>query len=465
LDDEDRQIVLAGTISGIYLSRNGGRAWRPVFTREEGLLDIESIAIADRVAGGWTGLASSHTARLLRSDDGGLTWLASPCPEPECGAIAVVRSHTSPPAIAIAAGTSVFLSGDAGAEWDRVGSFAAPVMSLLALEHDALLAGVGGDGIKRVHLDDNVWTSADTGLEATFSATLAVIDTHTGPPVLFVASADADAAFSADLGKTWTPAPHDLRPAGAGDLLPASADGSLMLRTDHGLVRYSLEKEQFSVLLDAEISLYDVDADRIVAMNESGRIWASFDSGQTWTQHDGPPLPVGLKLSPPTNQPGMLAVACQVANESGRVSIYVAGMDRWDWARLPSETAVDPLTLVWVAASDQTVGVVLVCTSALHLYEQRPGSSGPAESSWMSQTMHISPGIRFTNARPCCVGNALFFGTTDGVYCLDSMKRTLEPWNEGLRGVPVLDISPATIGGRRELLALCLGGSIWRTIV
>ena len=130
VDDEGREIALAGTGSGLFLSRNGGRAWKPVFIGDAGT-DVEQIAIVEPAVI-W---AVSHARGLLQSVDGGMHWQAvASFPEPSASAVAVIRQEESELAVAVVSEQEVFFSTDGGRVWEPAGTLPGPVMALLALE-------------------------------------------------------------------------------------------------------------------------------------------------------------------------------------------------------------------------------------------------------------------------------------------------------------------------------------------
>jgi photosystem II stability/assembly factor-like uncharacterized protein len=139
----DGRLLLAGTLSGIYLSRNAGKAWRMSATPFEEAA-VQCLAMpSSRLA-----LAGTEDAGLFRSENGGSTWTAIPdFAGYGIGAIAV-----SDATIAIATGHSVLLSGDAGQTWnafpDTPGEIAA-----LHLSGGILLSGLYDGGIARLEIE------------------------------------------------------------------------------------------------------------------------------------------------------------------------------------------------------------------------------------------------------------------------------------------------------------------------
>jgi photosystem II stability/assembly factor-like uncharacterized protein len=120
--------LLAGTVSGIYQSRNDGKAWRMALTP----FDEAAVFCLNG------SLAGTHGQGLLATADNGLTW------------------NTALPAI-----TASAIAGDFFASGNRVltrdGTIIAEtgheIAALLELERGVLLAGLFDGGVGRLRLD------------------------------------------------------------------------------------------------------------------------------------------------------------------------------------------------------------------------------------------------------------------------------------------------------------------------
>jgi photosystem II stability/assembly factor-like uncharacterized protein len=139
----DGRLLLAGTPSGIYQSRNAGKAWRMSATPFEEAA-VQCLAMpSSRLA-----FAGTEDAGLFRSEDGGSSWTEIPdFAGYGIGAIAI-----SDLTIATATGHSVFLSGDAGQTWNALSDVPGEVAAL-HLSGGILLAGRYDSGIARIELE------------------------------------------------------------------------------------------------------------------------------------------------------------------------------------------------------------------------------------------------------------------------------------------------------------------------
>jgi len=141
--------VLAATGSGLYRSRNGGQAWRPMHLPEDecAVLCVAFHSAFDAVPTMWAGTEASG---LARSVDGGTTWTFDQMLNRQ-GVTAVAASGHNPALILIAADSGIHRSLDRGESWTLIN----PLSDVLCLEiaeqgtGEMLLAGHAKDGILR----------------------------------------------------------------------------------------------------------------------------------------------------------------------------------------------------------------------------------------------------------------------------------------------------------------------------
>jgi photosystem II stability/assembly factor-like uncharacterized protein len=147
--------VLAGTPSGLYRSRNGGRAWRPLSFPER-VPVVQCVAFQQGRRTSPRIWAGTEVAGLWSSRDGGSTWVIDEAIG-RIGISAIVVSRRDPAIMLIATDNGVYRSADAGQSWAMVHP-AQDVLSLMSCDQgngETLLAGCVTGGILR---------STDTGI-------------------------------------------------------------------------------------------------------------------------------------------------------------------------------------------------------------------------------------------------------------------------------------------------------------
>jgi photosystem II stability/assembly factor-like uncharacterized protein len=116
LNQAGEAIAIAGTESGVYLSRNGGQSWHDLAFPD---LDdpVVTVAISPEFASDGLMFAGTEGAGLFRSRDGGATW-SRMLPDDAAVEAVSVQFTTGTDVLAIMA-DSVFVSGDAGDTWQE----------------------------------------------------------------------------------------------------------------------------------------------------------------------------------------------------------------------------------------------------------------------------------------------------------------------------------------------------------
>jgi len=157
----DRQVILAGSVGGVYRSADGGATWAPVLQGE-----FASAVAFDPLNGNiaWAGLGNpffDFSAGIFRSSDGGQTWSAvtgtapNALPTQNLGriAIAISPSHTSTVYAGIQDSRNLnstlglYRTDDGGANWTTLpspnygGGWYCNVLSVSPVNPDVVLGG------------------------------------------------------------------------------------------------------------------------------------------------------------------------------------------------------------------------------------------------------------------------------------------------------------------------------------
>ncbi|GJM22052.1 MAG: hypothetical protein DHS20C15_19670 [Planctomycetota bacterium] len=106
-------ISIASTRGEVAVSLDGGRSWR----RAPAATDVWLLESARNAAGSAQLFAGTRTQGVLRSSDGGLSWVALPGGPQRVLALDVVAQHGREPAVLAAGFSGPWLSDDAGESW------------------------------------------------------------------------------------------------------------------------------------------------------------------------------------------------------------------------------------------------------------------------------------------------------------------------------------------------------------
>ncbi len=112
------ETLYAGVETGLYVSKNGGRSWRPTPFPEE-LAPVLSLAVARDAAQDGFLFAGTEAAGLWMSADRGQTWrrVGAEIFSESVNAILLARDFPAEPAILALATEGLFISHDCGATW------------------------------------------------------------------------------------------------------------------------------------------------------------------------------------------------------------------------------------------------------------------------------------------------------------------------------------------------------------
>lgn len=311
---EDENRVFVGTTSGIYVSPNEGRAWRPC-SGTEGAPIAALVALADN-----TLLAGVELGGVLRSQDGGETWQRHGDLPP---AITITTMLAGDCGVLIASGEhGLLLSDDGGAHWNCVAeaivlSLAANSTTLYAGTTEGILSSEEGRTWRATlpppPLSDHTRLTSVAGKPLVYGTQAApvVYDERTGwlervdtPAPLYALAQAANGALlassmdglyrSEDGGERW----NAVIPGAAGRATQISllrdgtgyaAGGNFLLRTtDHGATWDALTAP-FGVLRLVALQALAEPAGTLVGIGYDPRlhvaqIWHSGDAGEHWSR-------------------------------------------------------------------------------------------------------------------------------------------------------------------------------------
>lgn len=230
--------VYFGHHGGLLVSHNGGRDWQPT-----SLQNADAMALAAPPSDPSIMYAAGHNV-FFRSEDGGRTWQPVRTDLPGLDIHGFAADPDRPELVyAHVVGFGIFRSLDAGESWELRSPTIAAVNLAVGAEEDILYATAGRSGLLGSSDGGRTWSQVPGPPGGGVIAI--VFDRSTGR--LFVTSpgSAAGAYLSEDGGETWA---------------PLNLEGTLLA-----------------------MAVSPHDPERLIAVDDHGRVYASRDGGETWS--------------------------------------------------------------------------------------------------------------------------------------------------------------------------------------
>lgn len=276
-------LLALALVAGWLLAREAGKASGAPHVASLTTSDYHALAFspADPAT-----LFFGHHGGLLVSRDGGRTW--EPTPLQGADAMALAAPPSDPDTLYVA-GHDVFVkSTDGGQTWQAVRTNlpGTDLHGFAADPEDAarVYAHVVGAGIFGSHDGGQTWDRLSADVPNT------IINLAAGPTseTLYAAAGQTGLMRSEDGGRTWVPL-ASMPGEGAVALAFDRTGGRLWLSTlgpAAGLYVSEDAGENWRPLdvkgLVLAVAVSPLDPDRVVAVDEAGRVYASRDGGRSW---------------------------------------------------------------------------------------------------------------------------------------------------------------------------------------
>ncbi|MEK9136221.1 MAG: YCF48-related protein, partial [Bacteroidota bacterium] len=275
--------VYAGTwFGGLLRSTNGGHSW---LTTANQNAEVGSIAV-DASAN----VLATINGRIHLSNDQGATWTPLEVPWGESYVFTIAVSSTDIYYVGTQAG--IFSSNDAGQTWRHGDASGCEAHAFVSDVDGVVFAGTsssapGRDGIYRSVDDGRTWLQRNSGLRNVFIRSLLLTPSN----VLFAAVGFRGVMRSTDEGATWSVL--SLSPTGQVRTLVCSVDGvlfaSVIAGSSNEIWRSTDGGDNWSVVATSvgSTSVLKVSPNGTLYSSSARGIARSTDNGENWTTHTG----------------------------------------------------------------------------------------------------------------------------------------------------------------------------------
>lgn len=410
LAPSDPDVIAAGTLSGVFLSKDDGATWARITPKgHPDLRNIESLAFDPanaRVlyAGTWhltwrtgdggaewapahagmiddsdvmtltvdrrnsRGLYATACSGIYHSDEGGDRWTKLPgIPYSSRRTRAFAQSEDDPNVLLAGTTEGLFISEDAGRAWRRATRKELVINAVVTQSGGAIILGTEGAGVLRSEDQGRTWVTSNTGFSERFVFRV-LFDAEGSRIVVAVWGAPhyGGVFVSPSVGGPWVRLGEGLD--GRQVLSLASLGGMLLAGTDDGIYARAPDAPGWVRLrtrlegVEAHprvTELLVLTPGGLLAGTTKGIIRSS-DGGQSWTRPklSGDGEVSGLAASP--SNPDRIVAAT-------RTGVF-RSKDRGEtWARISDPLGVEPHALAFMPSDDR----VLFATTSGGLYRSR----------------------------------------------------------------------------------------------
>ena len=464
-DWSERETMFAATTEGVFISTNGGRAWRETdLMMDEDAVDVLAVSPAferDRMV-----YAGTEEGSLYRSTNGGRRWdvIQPKLGEGPINCLWLARDFADSGRMVAGVGSHIHLSTDRGESWMPVAETPSSMLTLTGDEH-VVLAGFHDAGIWKSLDGGSTWASSSESFSARGFARLIPSSEK-----LYAMGPQEGLWVSEDGGQSWqglselaryVPLSAVSAPA-EGDLFAASQEQGILKSADDGQtweVVCETPGIQAVLVLPGDGSGWAGTAD--------GKLLVTRDGGETWHETESPcegQEILSIVASPAYAEDHTLFMGTSipaVGSKQARVALWRSTNGGESWRQLTTQVT----SARWVDI-EAPVGITE------NVAEQAVLATGPfclrplrrAKDVWIST--RVDPGG--ANALSVAAlgeidrGGVLFAATGNGIHRSIDGGRTWQPYAEGLGAESFISIVATRKGERDSLLALSLGGLVWK---
>ncbi|MGD0841001.1 MAG: hypothetical protein ABSA32_07585 [Candidatus Acidiferrales bacterium] len=241
IDPADADIIYAGTFHLPWKTIDGGLRWTPIHT---GMIDDSDVMslLADRARPGR--VYASACSGIYRSDSGGEVWQkVQGIPYAARRTLEILQDPARPEIVFAATTEGLWKTTDAGSSWQRItpADWSVTAMVVAAGAPDRVLIGVDQRGVLASDDGGASFHAANSGFLHKQILAAQADATHSGSFLIALANAPEFLAATTDSGATWKPLGQGPAQAALGRIY-ASPDGWWATLATGGLERYDQSK-------------------------------------------------------------------------------------------------------------------------------------------------------------------------------------------------------------------------------
>ncbi|NLT74464.1 MAG: hypothetical protein GXX94_09785 [Chloroflexi bacterium] len=458
------ETMWASTQEGVYISRNGARAWRATGLADEDDV-VDALAASPDFANDSTVYAGTEGGALHISRDGGRRWSLL---QEQIGEGPVYCLWLSPDfgesgRMLAGVGSDMYLSLDRGGSWARTAQLPGSILSVSGDEH-VVLAGLHNAG---------VWKSTDAG--ESWSATGSLVARGfarlaASEGTLYAMGPQEGIFVSSDNGQTWA------EMEGLDEYLPIATmqvgAGETLFVASHeaGILQIASSRRSWRVRADQpEVSALLVLPERGLgwAGTSDGKYLVSKDGGKTWTQSDSGPSRTQRVLtivaSPSFSEDHTLYVGTAIEatrRTKGRVVLWRSRNEGKTWHQVTTQETESRWMDITMPAgiTERVADQAVIATGPFCLRPLRK-----AKDVWISTAVDPAGAnvLSVVAIGEIDSGGALYAATGNGIYHSADGGRTWQPFSEGVEGLSFVAMTLVAEGESRRLYALSLGGMLY----
>ncbi|MFN8526152.1 MAG: hypothetical protein U0821_23875 [Chloroflexota bacterium] len=452
----------AATTTGLYRTRNAGKAWRIVALPVEEPA-VECLAVSPSFATDRLVLAGTDGHGLLISRDAGAKWAV--VSELDRETVTAVHASATTAGLVLLAATPdrVLQSLDGGESWQTVTESIGPVLCLAAVSEangKSILAGRPSIGVARIAEGGHAAEEACDGLAARLLLDVAPMPVASSG--LCLLDLEHGVLQSTDRGQHWSPT------------LPASQSQTFAIAATReaiwaagaaGLFRLGADASWQHTLSDRPYQTVAATDAAVLAVAQDGGLLLSTD-GRLWRTLRSP------------SAAAILSVAVSPAFARDR-TLFIATLDQADvtlwrstdggntwrrWLVTPGAAPVSVVVSPDLAADGRvyvSVGGRLLCSRS----DAQETVRGERRPMWHETTV---PDTEASITGLClslgfAQDGALWVSTSRGVWESRDRGASLALLSDGLGESPVICVRPIrTDGGADGMVAVALGGTLFQ---
>jgi photosystem II stability/assembly factor-like uncharacterized protein len=461
-DWSEREVMFAATPDGVFVSRNGGRAWRETDLVLDDDDVVDALALSPNFEQDHTIYAGTEGGSLYYSTNDGRAW---DLVQQQIGAGAINALWMAPSGerLVVAAGSELYATCDGGDTWERVAQLPSDVLALVG-DNKLLLVGLHDAGLWKSFDGGKTFVDGSQGIAARGFALLKEVDGR------FYASGPQEGLWvSDDRGNTWRPL------SALNAYLPLTAfatapDGALFVASQlDGILRSTDEGASWQLVYQSVgVQAISIAPDKVgLAGTLDGQLLASLDGGRTWNTAQSPcenQAIVAIVSSTTYAKDNIVLMGSSLISPGAgdaRVILWRSTDRGANWRQITTQST-DARWLSIAMPTGVTENAASQAILATGPYCLRPLRR--AKDVWIST--HVDPNgantLSVVALNEVDNNGMIFAATGAGVYRSIDGGRTWQRYRDGMTSTSLVSIIATRDDEVDTLYALSLGGILWK---